>query len=474
MSLMISVSGIRGIVGESLTPTNLVTFAQAYATWLYSQDNNQKEPEYALNPKIVIGRDTRPTGNAIGKLVSSAMALCGCQVIDLGIATTPTVEIATAAEQADGGIIITASHNPVEWNALKLLDSKGEFLDENALQQLLDIYQKQQFSLAGWEHVGSMEQKHDYDREHIRRILSLPCIDTHRIAAQRFRVLIDAVEGAGSVVMPELCRQLGVKQVETIFCNGTGIFPRNPEPLPENLSATIEALQEKQCDLAIVVDPDVDRLALICEDGSLFGEEYSLVACADFYLQHKQGAVVNNLSSSRALRDVAKKHGQSFHSAKVGEANVITVMKQEGAVIGGEGNGGIILPELHYGRDALAGTALMLQAFTEWREQSIENQTLSGFRKQFPDYFMAKHKIRLAEKPGNLHGILSKIASAYPEASVDMQDGIKLDLAEEWVHIRPSNTEPILRIYTEAKSMARAEALAETFKQEIRSKIDTL
>lgn len=474
MSLMISVSGIRGIVGESLTPSNIVTFAQAFATWLCLQDNNQREPEQAFNPKIVIGRDTRPTGDAIGKLVSSAMALCGCKVIDLGIATTPTVEIATAAEQADGGIIITASHNPAEWNALKLLDSKGEFLDENALEQLLDIYKKQQFTLADWEHIGSLEQKHDYDREHIGRILALPCIDKQRIAAQRFRVLIDAVEGAGSAIVPELCRQLGVEKIETIFCNGTGIFPRNPEPLPEHLTATIAALREKQCDLAIVVDPDVDRLALISQDGSLFGEEYSLVACADFYLQHKKGAVVNNLSSSRALCDIAKNHEQPCYSAKVGEANVISLMKQKGAVIGGEGNGGIILPELHYGRDALAGIALLLQAFTVWREKSAGNKTLSDFRKQFPAYFMAKHKIRLTEKPENLHGMLSKIASAYPEASVNMQDGMKLDFADEWVHVRPSNTEPILRIYTEAKSMARAEALAETFKKEIRSKIDTL
>ncbi len=474
MSLMISVSGIRGIVGESLTPSNIVAFAQAYATWLSLQGNNQREEKQACNMKVVIGRDTRPTGQVIGKLVSSTMALCGCKVIDLGIATTPTVEIATAAEQADGGIIITASHNPAEWNALKLLDSKGEFLTENELQQLLDIYTEQQFTLADWKHIGSLEKKHDYDREHIRRILALPCIDPQRIALQRFRILVDAVEGAGSAIVPELCRQLGVEAIETIFCNGTGIFPRNPEPLPEHLTPTISALQKKKCDLAIVVDPDVDRLALISEDGSLFGEEYSLVACADYYLQHKKGAVVNNLSSSRALYDIAKNHGQACHSAKVGEAHVISLMKQECAVIGGEGNGGIILPELHYGRDALVGIALLLQAFTAWREKSDGNRTLSDFRKQFPAYAMAKQKIHLTQKPQNLHGLFSALASAYPEASVNMQDGMKLDLAEEWIHVRPSNTEPILRIYTEAKSMERAEALAQTFCQEIRSKIDTL
>ncbi|MCG8342336.1 MAG: phosphoglucosamine mutase [Chlorobiales bacterium] len=475
MSLMISVSGIRGIVGKSLTPADLVTFAQAFATWLSSRSNSETpaglDPN---NPKIVIGRDTRPTGNAIRTLVSSAMALCGCRVIDLGIATTPTVEIATAAEKADGGIIITASHNPVEWNALKLLDSKGEFLDESAVRQLLDISRKQQFALADWEHVGLLEHNHGYDREHIRRILALPFVDTKKIAAQHFRILIDAVEGAGSLIVPELCKQLGVEEIETIFCNGTGLFPRNPEPVAEHLTPTIEALKEKQCDLAVVVDPDVDRLALICEDGSLFGEEYSLVACADFYLRHKQGPVANNLSSSRALRDIAEKHGQTCYSAKVGEANVVALMKEKGAVIGGEGNGGIILPELHYGRDALAGIALMLQAFTDWREKNPENKTLSGFRKQFPDYFMAKQKVRLARKPENLQDMLSTIASAYSEASVNMQDGMKLDFSEEWVHVRPSNTEPVLRIYTEAKSIERAETLAETFRREIESRIGTL
>ncbi|UZJ37274.1 phosphoglucosamine mutase [Prosthecochloris sp. SCSIO W1103] len=469
MSLMISVSGIRGIVGESLSPANLVAFSQAFATLLHKQGKDEN-----FTPKIVIGRDTRPTGHAIATLVSSAMTLCGCDVIDVGMATTPTVEIATAAEKADGGIIVTASHNPVEWNALKLLDRKGEFLDENAVQQLLDIFRKKQFTVADWKHVGSLEQKHDYDGEHIRRILSLPCIDREQIAEQRFRVLIDAVEGAGSSIVPELCRQLGVEEIETISCNGTGIFPRNPEPLAENLVETVDSLKKKQCDFAIVVDPDVDRLALICEDGTLFGEEYSLVACADFYLRYKPGTVVNNLSSTRALRDVAKNHGQTCFSAKVGEANVVTVMKERNAVIGGEGNGGIILPELHYGRDALAGIALMLQAFAEWREKDPANSTLSGFRKQYPDYFMAKQKVRLADKPENLQDQLLTIASAYPEASINTEDGIKLDFPEEWVHIRPSNTEPILRIYTEAKSMERAEKLAETFLREISSRIDTL
>ena len=471
MSLMISVSGIRGIVGESLTPGVLTTFSQAFAAWLHTQGKPEGED---IRPKIVIGRDTRPTGKVIGDLVGSTLALCGCRVIDLGVATTPTVEIATVTEQADGGIVITASHNPVEWNALKLLDRKGEFLNETGIQQLLNIFRNEQFTLAEWAHVGSIEKNCHYDNVHIERILALPCVDTERIAAQRFSVLIDAVEGAGSSIVPKLCRKLGVERIETIFCNGTGIFPRNPEPLAEHLSDTVEALKEKQCDLAIVVDPDVDRLALICEDGSLFGEEYSLVACADFYLRHKQGPVVNNLSSSKALGDIAKKHGQSCYSAKVGEANVIDVMKRQGAVIGGEGNGGIILPELHYGRDALAGIALILQAFTDWREKTAKNKTLSYFRKHFPDYFMAKQKVHLAGKPENLEGIFSAIATAYPEAVINTADGMKLDFSNEWVHVRSSNTEPILRIYTEAKSRQRAENLAEIFRKEIASRIDTL
>ncbi|MCW8820071.1 MAG: phosphoglucosamine mutase [Ignavibacteriaceae bacterium] len=474
MSLMISVSGIRGVVGESLSPAVLTSFTQAFAAWVHTKSNVEERTEKNALPKIVIGRDTRPTGEAVSDLVAGTLALSGCRVVDLGIATTPTVEIATTEENADGGIIITASHNPVEWNALKLLNRNGEFLNETEVQELLDIFRTEQFTPADWAHVGSSQKNSLYDTLHIDRILALSSIDIDSIAAQRFRVLVDAVEGAGSSIVPELCRKLGVSQVETIFCNGSGIFPRNPEPLPENLTSTVEILKDKACDFAIVVDPDVDRLALICEDGSMFGEEYSLVVCADFYLRHKKGAVVNNLSSSRALRDIAEKHGQSFFSAKVGEANVVDVMKEKNAVIGGEGNGGIILPELHYGRDALAGIALMLQAFTDWREKSSQNRTLSGFRKCFPDYFMAKHKIRLAERPENFDSIFNEISRAYPEAEVNREDGLKLDFPEEWVHIRPSNTEPVLRIYTEAKNRKRAEMLADTFSQEISSRIETL
>ncbi len=473
---MISVSGIRGIVGESLTPSELVSFAQAYATWLNRERQSQDSTgsPAAEKPKVVIGRDTRPTGHAINSLICGSMALCGCSIVDIGIATTPTVELATTAEQADGGIVITASHNPVEWNALKLLDRNGEFLTQEQLDTLLDIFTQQQFSPAGWQTVGNIEQKQNCNSEHISRILALDCIDTGRIAAQRYRVLIDAVEGAGSEIVPELCRQLGVERIETINCSGTGIFPRNPEPLAKHLVATVEALKETACDLAVVVDPDVDRLALVCEDGSLFGEEYSLVACADFYLRYKKGPVVNNLSSSRALRDIAEKHNQDCHSAKVGEANVVAVMKQQKAVIGGEGNGGIILPELHYGRDALVGTALFLQAFTRWREENDLNRNLSDFRKLFPEYHMAKKKVRLAKKPDNLDELINEIATGYPDAAKNTLDGLKLDFPDEWVHLRASNTEPALRIYTEAPSLPRAEQLAEIFTREITSRIDSL
>ncbi len=471
---MISVSGIRGIVGKSLTPGILTSFAQAYAVWIALQYAKNNKTDGNGQPKIVIGRDTRPTGKAIADLVGSTLALSGCRVIDLGVATTPTVEIATVAEQADGGIIVTASHNPVEWNALKLLNRRGEFLNEPEVEELLEIYRNEEFTPADWTQVGAREENNKYDELHIEKILALPFIEPSRIAGQHFRVLVDAVEGAGSSIVPQLCKRLGVSGVETVHCGASGIFPRNPEPLPENLAATIEALKEKTCDFAIVVDPDVDRLAMICEDGSLFGEEYSLVACADFYLRHKAGTVVNNLSSSRALRDIAERYRQRCFSAKVGEANVIEVMKKKNAVIGGEGNGGIILPELHYGRDALVGIALFLQAFTEWRERNLkENTALSGFRKDFPDYFMAKKKVRLEEKPDTekLGELFSAIAEAHPEGTVNREDGMKLDFPGEWVHIRQSNTEPVLRIYTEAKSRERAEALAVSLTREILSKI---
>ena len=471
MSLMISISGIRGIVGESLTPKNLTAFAMAFASFIFLKKEKSGVNPTEKRPKIIIGRDTRPTGKAIGDLVSNTLLLCGCDVIDLGIATTPTVELAVPAEHADGGLIITASHNPVAWNALKMLNHRGEFLTAGDVEELLAIADKELFVNARWNQIGTLSQNDRYDELHILQVLQLPCIDTAAIAKEQFRVLVDCVEGAGSSIVPELCRELGIKNIVEIACGGSGLFPRNPEPIEENLSGTIAALKESNCDFALIVDPDVDRLALLCEDGSLFGEEYTLIACADFYLQHKSGPVVNNLSSSRALRDIAAKHGVACYSAKIGEANVSEMMKEVDAVIGGEGNGGVILPELHYGRDALVGIALIVQAFTLWRTEN-RGGSLSQFRHHFPEYFMSKQKIELGRADRtSLEKLFTDIATHYHTAEANRLDGLKLDFADSWVHLRPSNTEPIIRIYSEAPSKARAEELASELKHEIEKRV---
>ncbi|HWQ25542.1 MAG TPA: phosphoglucosamine mutase [Chlorobaculum sp.] len=467
MSLMISVSGIRGVVGKSLTPENLTAFTMAFAAWT-TRRKRERSGNSSEKPKIVIGRDTRPTGRMITELVASTLALCGCDVVDLGMTTTPTVEIATAGEQADGGLIVTASHNPVQWNALKMLNENGEFLTAPDVELLLEIARDRAFQPAGWETVGSVVGDNSWDTVHIDRILNLPCIDKSLISRMNFRVLIDAVEGAGSFIVPELCKQLGVRDIKTLACQGTGIFPRNPEPIEENLGETMRILRNESCDFGIIVDPDVDRLALVCEDGTLFGEEYTLVACADFYLNHRKGPVVNNLSSSRALRDIAARHEVECFSAKVGEANVVEVMKSCGAAIGGEGNGGVILPELHYGRDALVGIALFIQAFAEWK--TATGGTLSGFRRTFPDYFMSKQKVVLEEMSKEvIDAIFDIVATNHPDAEQSRLDGLKLDFPSGWVHLRPSNTEPIIRIYAEAGSKDEADSLADTFIAEIRS-----
>jgi len=464
---MISVSGIRGVVGESLTPKNLTAFAMAFASWTLRRTRERQTSQPEKRPRIVIGRDTRPTGKAIGDLVGNVLVLCGCDVIDLGVATTPTVEIAVTSACADGGLIITASHNPVAWNALKMLNHLGEFLTATEVDELLAIADKEQFCPAGWDHIGAITHDDRYDDLHIEKIMQLPFVDRAAIAGEQFRVLIDCVEGAGYAVVPKLCRKLGIEHIVSVACEGSGLFPRNPEPIEENLSETIAELKKSGCDFAIVVDPDVDRLALICEDGSLFGEEYTLVACADFYLKQHSGALANNLSSSRALRDIAERYGVGCYSAKVGEANVIEVMKENAVVIGGEGNGGIILPELHYGRDALVGIALFVQAFTHWRLTN-RNGSLSAFRKEFPDYVMSKQKTTLGKTDrSSLENILTDIALQYPEAASNALDGLKLDFADSWVHLRPSNTEPIIRIYSEAPSKEAAEALADMLKADI-------
>ncbi|NTV55205.1 MAG: phosphoglucosamine mutase [Candidatus Moranbacteria bacterium] len=463
MSLMVSVSGIRGIIGEDLTPKNLVSYTQAFAAWVTKGHAGEGKP------RIVIGRDTRPSGAQIVPLLVETLALSGVDVVDLGVATTPTVEIAVTENKADAGIIVTASHNPIEWNALKLLNRSGEFLDADELADFLGIAEREAYVSARWDGIGSTIVDRSADEMHIGKILALPFVDTGVIEKSGLSVLVDAVEGAGSDVVPDLCSRLGIGRVETLACGGTGIFPRNPEPIADNLSETVSRMKESGCDFGIIVDPDVDRLALIQEDGELFGEEYTLVACADYYLKKFPGTVVNNLSSSRALRDIAERYGRKCVSAKVGEANVVTVMKEERATIGGEGNGGIILPSLHYGRDALIGIAIFVTAFAEWRagRSDAEEKTLSAFRKTFPAYFMAKKKLEVSIPKEELAGLFAKIAGSHPDAVADTRDGLKLDFPEYWVHLRASNTEPIIRIYTEAKTAEDADRIADEFMREI-------
>lgn len=465
MSLMVSISGIRGIVGKSLTPTVLTTYTQAFATWLFEQRSSKAVSLHGNVPTVVIGRDTRPTGKVILDYVQSVLIQSGCNVVNLGMATTPTIELAVIAEQADGGIIISASHNPLEWNALKLLNHLGEFLTPSQSKAMLSIVETEEFHSATWNEFGMAVAREDYDAFHIRKVLSLSELSLEHIRQRNYKVLVDAVNGAGSLIIPNLCRALGVAEVIEISCKPTGIFPRNPEPIEENLVETQGLTAHYGADIGIVVDPDVDRVCFICEDGSLFGEEYTLVACADFWLSKKKGGVVNNLSSSRALRDIAQKHGVEFHTAKVGEANVIEVMKSVNAAIGGEGNGGVILPDVHYGRDALVAIALFLAAFAHWQTQNPTGK-LSDFKKTFPPYFIAKHKLQLSADT-NLDALLGELARRYAHEHLTTIDGVKIDFADSWVHLRKSNTEPIVRIYAEAKTKADAESLAKRLADEL-------
>jgi len=457
---MVSVSGIRGIVGESLTPAVLTKFTQAYATWL------KRGKENSDAPKVILGRDTRPTGQVISDLVQSVLVQSGCNVMNIGVATTPTVEVAVIDENAAGGVIITASHNPVEWNALKLLNSKGEFLTASEGKEMIALAESGDLDSATWNNFGISISDASYMERHVQKVLALPYVKPEELAAQKYKILVDAVEGAGSEVVPALCRELGAAQVIEVGCKGTGIFPHNPEPIEENLQETMAMTAAEGCDFGIIVDPDVDRLALICEDGTLFGEEYTLVACADFYLKQKKGALANNLSSSRALRDVAAKHGVACFSSKVGEANVIEVMKEKNVVIGGEGNGGVILPDMHYGRDALIGIGLFMQAFCDWQKENGGGK-LSEFKKTFPIYFMSKQKMKLPASGASVDDAFKQLEAKYANEQVTTLDGLKIDFAETWVHLRKSNTEPIVRIYTEAKSKTEADALAERFSKEL-------
>lgn len=450
MTLIKSISGIRGTVGgrpgDNLTPLDIVKFVSAYATWLKTGAEKTKA-------RIVLGRDARVSGDMYAKLVSATLSGLGHDVINIGLATTPTTEIAVTAEKADGGIILTASHNPKQWNALKLLNNRGEFLSADDGAQVLALAEKEDFEYAEVDDLGEIIEK-DYTQYHIDEVLGLKLVNRDAIAKAGLKVVVDAVNSVGGVVIPELLKALGVKEVIELNCEPTGKFAHNPEPIPENLTQISEKMKESKADLGIVVDPDVDRLALISENGEMFGEEYTLVAVADYVLKHTPGNTVSNLSSSRALKDVTEAYGQQYNAAAVGEVNVVAKMKATNTVIGGEGNGGVIYPESHYGRDALVGVGLFLSHYV------AEGKKMTELKKKYPQYFISKNKITLSPDI-NVDKILEGLKAKYSNEKVTDIDGVKIDFAQGWVHLRKSNTEPIIRIYSEAKDEAAANALAE-------------
>jgi len=458
MTLIKSISGIRGTIGgapgDNLTPIDSVKFAAAYGAFLKKQNGKK-------HLKVVIGRDARISGEMIQTLVVSTLVGMGIDVVDLGLSTTPTVEIAVPLEEADGGIILTASHNPKQWNALKLLNAKGEFLNAAEGELILSLAEKEDFTFADVDALGSVVKNDAYMDIHIQEVLELSLVDKDVIAKAGFKVVVDGVNSTGGIVMPKLLKELGVEVIE-LYCEPNGHFPHNPEPLKEHLKDICDLVVKEKADFGIVVDPDVDRLAFISEDGEMFGEEYTLVACADYVLGKTPGNTVSNLSSTRALRDVTQKHGGTYTAAAVGEVNVVVQMKSSNAVIGGEGNGGIIYPESHYGRDALVGTALFLMLMAE------RGGKVSDLKKSYPAYFMSKKKIELT--PGiDVDKILSVMADKYRNEETNTIDGVKIDFEDSWVHLRKSNTEPIIRVYTEAASQSDADALAQRIIGEIKS-----
>ncbi len=461
MTLIKSISGFRGTIGgkvdQGLTPIDAVKFAAAYGTWLKNRNSEQKI-------KVVIGRDARLSGQMISDLVVSTLVGLGIDVVNLGLSTTPTVEIAVPMENAQGGIILTASHNPKQWNALKLLNERGEFISAKEGEALLEIANQEAFDFAEVDDLGTVTEDDTYLDKHIQAVLNLPLVDVSVIAQANFKIVVDAVNSTGGIFVPALLRDLGVKEVIELYCEPTGHFPHNPEPLPEHLTDLSDKIKETGADLGITVDPDVDRLAMVCEDGSMFGEEYTLVACADFVLQNTPGATVSNLSSTRALRDVTERIGQKYFAAAVGEVNVVEKMKAENAIIGGEGNGGIIYPESHYGRDALVGIALFLTHLAK------SKMKVSELRDSYPKYTISKNKIELTPAI-DVDAVLEKMAAKYAHEEVDTTDGVKIYIAQEWVHLRKSNTEPIIRIYSESSSEAAANALAERIIEEIKAVI---
>ena len=461
MTLIKSISGIRGTIGgnvnEGLTPIDTVKFASAYGTWLKNNNPNQKL-------KVVIGRDARPSGQMVSDLVCSSLIGLGIDVVNLGLSTTPTVEVAVPLENAHGGIILTASHNPKQWNALKLLNSKGEFISGEEGNTLLEIAETASFNFAEVDDLGTITNDNSYLQKHIDAVLKLPLVNVEAIKNANFSVVIDAVNSTGGIFIPALLEALGVQKVTKLYCEPNGQFPHNPEPLPEHLTDLASKIKESKADVGFTVDPDVDRLAMVCEDGSMFGEEYTLVAVADYVLSQTPGATVSNLSSTRALRDVTESKGESYFASAVGEVNVVSLMKQNNAVIGGEGNGGVIYPESHYGRDALVGIALFLSHL------ALKKCKTSELRDSFPKYCISKNKIQLTPEV-DVDKILQKIAEKYKKNEVDTTDGVKIYIEKEWVHLRKSNTEPIIRIYAESRSMDAAKVLAERLKAEIKALI---
>lgn len=450
MALIKSISGIRGTIGgktgENLTPVDIVKFSAAYGVWLKKKVGTTK---------IVIGRDARPSGEIINALIISTLQSLGIDVIDLGLSTTPTVEIAVPLEKAAGGIIITASHNPIQWNALKLLNDKGEFISGKDGEDILKIAEKEAFEFAPVARLGKYQKNDQYLQKHIDVILKLPLVDVEAIKNKGFKVVVDAVNSSGGIAVPMLLKALGVS-VKEMYCEPTGHFPHNPEPLPEHLGDICREIKKGKYDLGIVVDPDVDRLAFITEDGTPFGEEYTLVAVADYVLnasKKKKGNTVSNLSSTRALEDITLKAGGQYFAAAVGEVNVVAMMKECSAVIGGEGNGGIIYPDLHYGRDALVGIALFLAHLAK------SESTVSRLRSKYPNYIISKNKIELTPTI-NVDKVLEQVKKKYKKQPISTIDGVKIEFDKEWVHLRKSNTEPIIRIYAESDVEAKADTLA--------------
>jgi phosphomannomutase len=456
MALIKSISGIRGTIGgapnESLSPLDIVRFSAAYGTWLLASSNGNK--------KVVIGRDGRISGEIVQSLVVNTLLSLGIDVIDLGLSTTPTVEMAVVFEKAAGGIILTASHNPKEWNALKLLNHKGEFISGADGAALLDIVKEDKYNFASVDHLGTQTKNETALDTHIKAILAHPLVAVDAIKASNFSIVVDAINSSGAFAVPQLLEALGVTNVTVINAEVNGKFAHNPEPLPENLRELCSEVLKQNASMGIAVDPDVDRLCFVCEDGTLFGEEYTLVAVSDYVLQNKKGNTVSNMSSTRALRDVTEKHGGTYTPSAVGEVNVVAKMKATNAVIGGEGNGGIIVPELHYGRDALIGIALFLSHLAK------EKKTVQQLRNTYPDYFMSKNKIELT--PGfDLEKIFTNLKEKYKNHTINTEDGLKIDFESDWVHLRSSNTEPIIRIYAESNSQNVADNIAQKLMKDI-------